>query len=319
MPDIACLGLLVADTVGATIDALPERGTLSLVDRIELHTGGCAANTGAALAKLGVSVGILGKVGADSFGDFVTSSLAKTGAEVGGIVRDADTVTAATMVTVHSDAERSFLHVIGANARMTADDVAWEATNGARLFHVAGLQLMPSLEGEGVARVLCEAKRRGMITTLDTVMNPRSLGWDGIAPALPHLDWVVPSYDEAHLLTGETDIERQAARFQRGGARNIAIKNGAEGCYVAPDGVAPFRVPVLPVRAVDSLGAGDAWAAGFLTGLLHNWPLERTARFANAVGACCVEAYGATTSVRSLAETLTRMEEPDAQEASHRS
>jgi sugar/nucleoside kinase (ribokinase family) len=59
---------------------------------------------------------------------------------------------------------------------------------------------------------------------------------------------------------------------------------------------------------VDTLGAGDAWVAGFLAGLLAGWPLEKTARVANAVGACCVEAVGATTGVRSLAETLARLE-----------
>ncbi len=298
----------MADTVGATIDALPDRGTLALIDRIELHTGGCAANTGASLAKLGVSVGILGKVGTDSFGDFIIGALAQTGAEVSGIVRDASAATAATMVTVHGDAERSFLHVIGANARITSSDVLWEFTRGARIFHIAGLQLMPALEGDGVARVLADAKQRGMITTLDTVMNPRSLGWAGIAPALPYLDWAIPSYDEAYLLTGEREVEQQVARFKDGGARNVAVKQGAAGCFVAPHDAAPFHVPVLAnVRAVDSLGAGDAWSAGFLTGLLHDWPLSETARFANAVGACCVEAYGATTGVCSLADTLARL------------
>lgn len=311
MPDIACLGLLVADTVGKTIDALPARGTLELIDRIELHTGGNAANTGVALAKIGVSVSVLGKVGADGFGDFMVGALTGHGVDVTGIVRDRAVPTAATIVTVHSDAERSFLHVSGANAAVTADDVYWPAAHGAKIFYVAGLQLLSGLEGEGVARVLADAQQRGLLTVLDTVMNPRSAGWEGIAPALPFLDWTIPSFEEAKALTGEGKALRQARKFQAAGAKNVAIKMGADGCLVVPADADPFHVAPLAVHAIDSLGAGDAWAAGFLTGLLHDWPLLKTAQFANAVGACCVQALGATTGVRSLNDTLALLTAAD--------
>ncbi len=304
MADIACLGLLVADTVGKSIDALPARGTLDLVERIELHTGGCAANTGVSLAKLGVRTAVLGKVGADGFGDYITGALGGHGIDVRGVLRDPGVPTAATIVVVHSDAERSFLHVIGANAAFTDADADWNVIEQARILHIAGLQLMSAFEGEGVARTLSEAKRRGLMTTLDTVMNPRSRGWDGLAPALPYLDWALPSFEEAVLLTGETKALRQARKLQAAGAKNVAVKMGVNGCLVAPQEGKAFHVPALTVEPVDALGAGDAWAAGFLTGLLHDWPLEKTARFANAVGACCVQALGATTGIKPLEETL---------------
>jgi len=306
--DVICLGLLVADSVGATIDALPKKGTLELIDRIELHTGGNAANTGVSLAKLGVSVAVLGKVGADGFGDFMIGSLERHGVQTAGVRRDPAIPTSATIVTVHSDAERSFLHVAGANGAFTPGDVDWPATEGTRIFNVAGLQLMTGLEGEGVGTVLAEARRRGMTTTLDTVMNPRSQGWAGLAPALPHLDWAIPSFEEARALTGEPKALRQARRFQEAGAKNVVIKMGADGCLVVPADAEPFHVAPYRVEAVDALGAGDSWVAGFLTGLLEGWPLPQTARFANAVGACCVQAYGATTGIRPRAETLALME-----------
>lgn len=312
MSDVACLGLLVADTVGTPIEALPARGTLALIDRIELHTGGCAANTAVSLTKLGVATAILGKVGVDGFGGFLVEELRRAGVNTHGVVRDPATATAATIVTVHADAERSFLHVIGANAAFTAEDVDWKAAEGTRILHIAGLQLMPALEGEPLARVLAEARRRGLTTTLDTVMNPRSAGWDGLAPALPFLDWALPSLEEAALLTGERKALRQAEKLRRGGARNVAIKMGANGCLVLPEDGKGFHVAPFPVPALDSLGAGDAWVAGFLCGLLHDWPLEKTARFANAVGACCVQALGATTGVKSLQETLAMLAPPDA-------
>ncbi len=305
MPDIACLGLLVADTVGATIDALPARGTLALIDRIELHTGGCAANTGGSLAKIGVSTAVLGKVGSDGYGDFMIRALGEIGVDTRGIRRDSSVATASTIVTVHSDAERSFLHVIGANAKLTAADVDWDIVgDGAKIFHIGGLQLLSALEGDDAREVLRTAKEKGLLTTLDTVMNPRSRGWAGIAPCLPHLDWALPSIEEAQALTGEVKALKQARMFQAAGARNVAVKMGANGCLVVPHDGEPFHVAPLVVEAVDSLGAGDAWVGGFLTGLLHAWPLLKTAQFANAVGACCVQSYGATAGVRSLADTL---------------
>jgi sugar/nucleoside kinase (ribokinase family) len=306
MPDIACLGLLVADTVGATIDALPTPGTLALIDRIELHTGGCAANTGGSLAKIGVSTAVLGKVGSDGYGDFLVRALGDMGVDTRGIRRDASVATASTIVTVHSDAERSFLHVIGANAKLTAADVDWDVVDdGAKIFHIGGLQLMSAMEGDDAREVLKQAKSKGLMTTLDTVMNPRSRGWAGIAPALPYLDWALPSIEEAKALTGEEKALRQARRFQEAGAKNVAVKMGANGCLIVPHDDEPFHVAPLTVEAVDSLGAGDAWIGGFLTGLLHQWPLRKTALFANAVGACCVQSYGATAGVRTLEETLS--------------
>src|SRR5438067_10570799 len=103
MPDIACLGILVADLLGRPIDALPQRGRLGLVERMELHIGGCAANTGLALSKLGVRTAVLGKVGTDGLGEFIVQTMMIGGVDTQGIVRDSTVGTSATMVLVGSD------------------------------------------------------------------------------------------------------------------------------------------------------------------------------------------------------------------------
>lgn len=305
MADIVCLGIMVADIVGKPIDALPRKGTLELIDRIELHIGGNAANTATSLAKLGMSVALIGKVGDDAFGAYLRGAFAAQGVDVCGLATDKVAPTAATIVTVHSDAERSFLHVPGANATFTADDVDWAVAEGSKILHIAGPQLMTAFEGEGMAAVAAEGQRRGLLTTLDTVMNPRSLGWAGIESTLPYLDWAIPSLEEAAQLTGERDPIAQVKKLKAHGAKNVAIKLGAEGCYISPADAPAFSVPAIPVNAIDSLGAGDAWSAGFVTGLLQEWPLEKTARFANAVGACCVQHLGATTGVLHMKDTLS--------------
>jgi sugar/nucleoside kinase (ribokinase family) len=85
---VTCLGILAADVVGKPVERLPERGKLNLVDRIELHGGGCANNTGIGLAKIGIKTAVIGKVGSDGFGDFMVSSLAGSGVDTSGVVRD---------------------------------------------------------------------------------------------------------------------------------------------------------------------------------------------------------------------------------------
>ena len=82
MAKVVCLGILVADVVGKPIESFPPRGTLATVERMELHAGGCAANTGISLARLGVPTAVLGKIGADGFGDFLSHTLQKNGVEV---------------------------------------------------------------------------------------------------------------------------------------------------------------------------------------------------------------------------------------------
>ncbi len=299
---IVCLGVLVADVVAKPVDALPRRGTLELIERMELHIGGNAANSAAVLAKLGLPVKLVGKVGDDSFGAFLAEGLAKLGVDTCAVATDPHASTSVSLVTVHSDAERSFLHVAGANATLKSEDVDWGALGGSRFFHVAGLQLLTGLEGEGVAVVLAEAQKRGMVTLLDTVMNPRSAGWVGLAPALPHLDWFVPSVDEIQQLCGKvTVIEQIAACRVVNPALNMVVKVGSEGCWVAEARKDPVLVPAEPgIMVVDTLGAGDAWCAGFLAGLSRGLvPLEAAA-LANRVGAACVQALGATTGIPRL-------------------
>jgi sugar/nucleoside kinase (ribokinase family) len=82
---------------------------------------------------------------------------------------------------------------------------------------------------------------------------------------------------------------------------------GSEGCLVV-NGKDEIRMPAFQVDVVDATGAGDAFAAGFIAGVWQDWPLEKTARFANAVGALCVTGVGAAGGVRSLIETINFMD-----------
>ncbi|MGQ9553744.1 MAG: carbohydrate kinase family protein [Anaerolineae bacterium] len=303
---VVCLGIMVADVVARPVIDLPERGRLTLVDQMELHTGGCAVNTGISLAKIGVDVSVLGAVGADGFGDFVISELEKYKVDARGVRRKSGVNTSATMVMVDADGERRFLHYLGANAKLSEDDVDLTVVEGARILHIAGALVMPGIDGEPTARVLKRAKGMGLTTSYDTVWDAKGNWMRLVEPCLPYIDVMLPSLAEAQMITGKTLPQDVAQVFMSYGVSIVGLKMGEEGSYVRSKDDELF-VPPYIVEAVDATGAGDAYAAGFLTGLIQGWELEKTARFANAVGALCVTAVGATTGIRSLQETLDFM------------
>jgi sugar/nucleoside kinase (ribokinase family) len=309
LPDVTCIGVLVADVVGKPIDSLPERGKLQRVERMELHTGGCAANTGISLAKLGVKTAVVGKVGTDGFGDFMVRRLAENGIEYRGVARDTEAATAATMVLVHSDGERSFLHYYGANATLRQPDVDMALVNQSKVVHIAGAFLMPSLDGEPSARILEEAREAGVVTSLDTAWDVTGSWIEKIGVCLPYVDYFLPSFEEARMLAnGRDDPEEIARVLLDAGVKVVGLKMGERGAYIRNAAGQEITVPAIQVDAIDALGAGDAFVAGFLTGIVHDWDMERCARFATAVGACCVTALGATTGVRGFDETLAFLE-----------
>ena len=302
MADVVCLGILVADVVGKPVDKWPGRGELELVDRLELHSGGCAANTGIALAKIGVDVAVIGKVGRDGFGDFMISALKAHGIDPSGVVRSETSNTSATMVMVHSDGERSFIHYFGANRDLREEDVDMDLIARSRILHVAGSFLMPGFDGQPTANVLQKAKKLGVTTCLDTCWDATGKWMEVLAPCLPHIDYFLPSIAEAEMLTGKKSPVDISDALLDAGVGTVALKMGEDGSYIRTRS-SEARIPPFRVESIDALGAGDCFVAGFLTGLVNGWDLERTGVFANAVGAHCVTALGATTGVKDQAAT----------------
>ena len=118
---------------------------------------------------------------------------------------------------------------------------------------------------------------------------------------LPLADFFVPNVDEARVLTGETEPRRQADRLSERGARNVLIKLGEQGTYVRSGGDS-FEVPAPRVDVVEPSGAGDAFAAGLILGMLEGWDIERTVRFASVTGASACTALGSWGGVYSRAQ-----------------
>ncbi len=307
---LVSIGVMCADVTVRPVDTLdmPPKGSLFLVDGMELHMGGLASVSATVFSQLGGRAGVIGRLGQDSFGDYMLNNLEKEGVTTTGIRRDPDNPTSATVVIVDAQGERTFLHQMGANAHVSEEDIDWDFLKQAKILHWGGPGITPKLEGEAMGRILKKARAMGILTSMDTCYDGQGIWYPLIEEALPHLDIVFSSLEEACLYTGKDSPESIAEFFRSFGAKIVVIKLGAEGMYLT-DGAEALRIPAHKVEVVDGTGAGDAACGAFLYGHDQGWSLERCGRLANAVGALTVQHMGGAEAITSLEDTLAFMEQ----------
>lgn len=306
------IGIATVDAVARTVERFPAPGGLVTFDQLTIATGGCAVNTALALARLGVRADVVTRVGRDPNGDFVVAELERHGVAGAGVVCDAECGTSYSFVAVLASGERSFLHTTGANARIEAGDVPDSALERRPLVFVAGVMVMDALDGEPAADILRRARAHGAVTMMDTVFvesAPREEWLRRVGPALPHLDYFVPSLPEARAISGRDDPLLAARFFRDAGVRRVVVKLGEHGALCLDEHGRDTPVRPLPVpRVVDATGAGDCWCAGFIAGLLGGEAFVEAARLGNAVAALGITGAGATGAVPPLAHVRAFME-----------
>jgi len=306
MLDVICVGILVADVIARTVNKLPDPGKLDLVDKIELYTGGCAVNSAIDMAKLGLDVGVIGKIGNDGFGKFLSVALKAEGVNTEGLVIDEKTSTSSSMVTVDKNGERSFLHCQGANAEFVIEDINYEVIEHSKIVFVGGAMLLEKFDGEQCAAFLKKTKEMGKYNVLDTAWDSTGKWMEILKPCMPYIDLFIPSIEEAIMFSGKEKLEEIADVFLEMGVKITVIKLGKKGCYIKDSMGEIEIIPAFNVEnAVDTTGAGDSFVAGFLFGTSKGWNLYECGIFANAVGAHCVMAAGASTGIKSYEEVMT--------------
>jgi sugar/nucleoside kinase (ribokinase family) len=299
--DCFCAGILVADHLCAPIDHLPSAGELVLADDLPLQIGGCAANAAIDLARLDVRVGILGCVGQDLFGQFVIETLSAQGINTRHVRRMAGVGTSGTLIVNVRGEDRRFIHTIGANGVLRAEDIPLDLVTQARVFYVGGYLLMPGLRQEGLAILFRQARESGVRTVLDVVMPDAQDHWRDIESLLAHTDVFLPNDDEAQALTGLADPLAQAERFLAAGAGAAVITCGEHGTLLAAressGDTLRAKAGTYAVPFVGGTGAGDAFTAGYIAGMLQDLDPLGCLRWGSALGASCVRGIGATETV----------------------
>jgi 2-dehydro-3-deoxygluconokinase len=295
-------------TLGEALVALvaDEGRPLASPGRFTPFVAGAEANVAMGLARLGRSVAFVGRVGADGLGQMVRSVMRGEGVDVSRLVDDPDAPTGALARDRRSfpHGEVVYLRRGSAASRLDSGDVAraGDLVAGASWLHLTGITPALSASCRAAVESALKFARAGDVrVSLDVNLRRRLWSEQEAAPVLRDLaercDLVIAGEDEAVLLCGEPDAALLAERF---GVEAVVTygERGAVGCR----GGEVLEIPGIAVAAVDVVGAGDAFTAGYLDALLQAASLTDALRRANACGAVAVSAVGDATGLPTRSE-----------------
>jgi sugar/nucleoside kinase (ribokinase family) len=245
-----------------------------------------------------VPAGFIGVVAPDAFGECVVGRLRQDGVDVTHIRTAPGYTTGIAFVSYKQDGSRNFVFHLpqAAAALLSPNDVKEETIAGAEFLHVTGSALSISESARQAcykAIRLCKAAD-GRVS-FDPNIRPELSGLEAMRaicqPVLAQCDLILPSGEEAAMLTGDADAEMACRTLLDQGISIVALKRGAAGSTVFT-AERTIETPSIAVTEVDPTGAGDCYGGAFVVGLLEGWDLTRIARFANVVGALAVTKKG---------------------------
>lgn len=282
------------------------QGLLSEVPEQELATGGSASNTIVGLLKLGVAGAFLGKLGEDERGQYFLDSFVKAGGSEHAFKRCPETPTGTCLSLVTPDAERTMRPYLGAAAGLLVEEVSASDFEGQDHVHLEGYLLF---NRELALQTFKAAKEAGCTVSVDLASFEVVNANQDVLPDLleNYVDMVFANEEEAKAFCGSDDphvaIESLAKHCPI-----VAVKLGADGAWVQRDGEKVF-VGAHKVEAIDTTGAGDLWASGFLYGLAHDLSLEQSAKLAHKIGSEVVQVMGAVIPEAGWDRISTTLEE----------
>lgn len=302
--DVVAIGEINADLV-LSGDTRPVFGQVEkIVDGARLTIGSSACIFACGAARLGLRTAIVGKVGTDTFGRFMTDALDRSGVEVSGLVVDPDLPTGLSVI-LSAGADRAILTYKGCISALTHGDIPSALLESTRHVHLASYYLLDALRPD-VPKLFDAAHAAGASVSIDTNYDPSETWGGGVAEALDRADIFLPNAAEAAGLTGATLPTVALARLVER-TPVVAMKLGAEGAMASRRGGAAVEVKAPPVAVIDTVGAGDSFDAGFVYGGLKGWDLTQTLRFAVACGSLSTRREGGTDGQAEAAEALALM------------
>jgi len=261
-----------------------------ILGNVELLTtipGGSASNTLIGLAKLGGLARFVCKVGNDDLGDVYSQNLFHSGVE--GFIRKSATPTGRVLSAVTPDAQRTMYTYLGASAELVPTEISDVPFRDANVLYLEGyLAYAPTI----LLQCVNAARAHDLEVIFDCgsfgVIQERRFILDELIGA-GDIDILIANEDEAKILT---NVEEELACMEMAKMAKIAIvKIGKKGSIIcAKDEI--FRINAVEAKAIDTTGAGDLWASGFLYGYLHDWPLEKCGELASAVAAEVIQVMG---------------------------
>ncbi|MDB5077238.1 MAG: carbohydrate kinase family protein, partial [Chloroflexi bacterium] len=301
MSQVLCFGNLQLDVLCRPVTSLPPPGVLTAVEQINMLLSGNGGNVAASLARLGVSVTLAGYRGADVIGDGFAGTLDELGVDISRLPRHPYAATGTSIVALAPNGERTILFTNGANGLFDLDTVPDAWLDGPRVVAVSSVFVLPLFTGGAVARLFARAHANGAKTVLNTSWPSEKEPLAFLRPALAEADYFICSFDEGRELTGHTRPELILEVLESVSRGVVVMTMGADGCIFRVDGHLR-QAPAEVVDATDCTGAGDAFVAGFIAGLVDRRPLAGCAALGSRVASYAVTGPGAYPRIPTLCD-----------------
>lgn len=292
---IVVIGAAVVDIVAVPVDeSVFETGSYP-AEEIRMNLGGDALNEATVLAALGERVRLELVLGADMEGRLICGHCQKHGIELSETAVREELHTAVNVVLVRENGERSFLtSKTGSLRKLSLSDIQMPFPKDTKILCFASIFVFPLLKNAELVQIFRAAKAQGMIICADMTKRKNGERVEDVADALAFVDYLMPNEEEAFLLTGACETEEAARMLFETGVKNVILKCGARGCYLYNESIQAHVPAVAEVTCIDTTGAGDSFAAGFVHGISKGWDIVKCAKFANSCGAKAVGKIGAT-------------------------
>ena len=260
------------------------------------------------LARLGLNVGLVSCLPDDQLGAFQLDSLRSAGVDVDRVRLVPETVgTIVAYVLLFGSRKRPLAYSLGTHDPwpLTFELADVDYLLDARLLHCGGYLHFDSVYHGATTDVFRQARARGLITSIDTQFPAKPLArpWlSSMSDILPYVDVLFVDEREARNLADREDLAEAATALREAGPATVVVKQGSEGARVFAGETVFYQPAVQVAPLVDSIGAGDAFDAAFLLGLLEGWPLERIARFAAVTAGFSVGGVGGSAAMPTRAQ-----------------
>ena len=273
---------------------------LRYVNTFEKTVGGAESNVATALAKLNHTVGWFSKLSNDEFGRYLISTIRGEGVDTSRVILDENNSTGIIFKEYYqrSNPNVYYYRKNSAASTISPDDIDEEYIKSAKILHLTGIT--PALSEsarEAVYKAIEIAKANDVLISFDPNVRLKLCTVDEAKKVLIDIankaDIIMPGLDEAELLLGITDKDEVCDYFLNKNAKIVAVKLGADGCYIKTKDQS-YLAPGYDVSdmIVDTVGAGDGFAAGFLCGYLDNLSLKEIGEYANGMGAMATLSSG---------------------------
>jgi len=293
--DVVCFGALNMDKL-YLVNRIARKEEESVIMGFKESPGGSAANTAVGLARLGLKIGYIGKVSNDREGKLLLDNFKKEGVDTRGIVVSERGRSGVVIGFVDRKGERALYVDPSANDTLEFEEINPEYAGSAKILHLT------SFVGEKPFKAQKELVEA--LSKIKVSLDPGELyarkGLEALRPIIKRTFVAFLNENETGLLTGKGYREGSKALLNMG-ISIVAVKLGKRGCYVT-DGKEAHLVEPYKVRVVDTTGAGDAFCAGFLYGLIKNKDLYECGRLGNFVASRCIMEIGAREGLPKLSD-----------------